>query len=199
VEVTASLQFTRPSLGNVRRSDYDRMQRDQDGNVIFLPSWWRAAFAQAAKAISKYYKFVDMIHPGLPVIGTLSRVKRWYSSKRYKIHEGFAVGTKVQVSFLLPNELSQNEFAELLEATGSYIGMSPYGWKTGMYGHFKLLEVRKGGIRSNQEGGQSAADNASVSGHTGSSADVQASPAGGTERPQHDVRTDDAVRGEGNA
>ena len=179
MEVTATIKFTRPSLGSVRRPDYDRMQRDQDGNVIFLQSWWRAAFAQAAKALSKYYKYVDMIHPGLTVEGKLSRIKRWYAQKRYKVHEGFAAGTVVQVSFLLPTELSQEEFSELLVATGEYIGVSPYGWKTGQYGHFKLLGVRKGGIRFNSEGGKSASDSASVSGHLGSGADVQTPPATG--------------------
>ena len=194
MEVTATLKFTRPCLGSVRRQDYDRMQRDQDGNVIFLPTWWRAAFAQAAKAISKYYRFVDQIHPGLTIDGNLSKIKRWYGQKKYKMHEGFGVGTVVQVSFLIPNELTQNEFAELLEATGSYIGISPYGWKTGMYGHFKLLGVRKGGLNhQHSKSGQPAADHAGVSGHSGSSADVQETPAGRPERGAHDVRDGEAV------
>lgn len=197
MEVTATLQFTRPCLGNVRRPDYDRMNRDPDGNVIFLPSWWRAAFAQAAKAISKYYKFVDMIHPGLPVTGKLSRVKRYYGAKKFKVHEGFDVGTTVTVNFLIPSGLSQSEFAELLEATGSYIGMSPYGWKTGMYGHFKLLGVRKSGISFYQEGGQPPENRSGVSGHPRTSPDIPTAKAGGSERQKCDVRDDDAVRGEG--
>lgn len=172
MEVTATLKFTRPCLGSVRRSDYDRMQRDQDGNVIFLPTWWRAALAQAAKAISKYYKYIDQIHPGLPVDGNLSKIKRWYGQKKYKLHEGFSVGTVIRVSFLIPNELTQNEFAELVEATGAYIGISPYGWKQ-KYGLFKLLEVRRGGLHDkHSESGQPPADRAGVSGHTGSGADV---------------------------
>jgi len=197
VEVTATLKFTRPCLGNVRRPDYDRMQRDQDGNVIFLQSWWRAAFAQASKALSKYYRYVDMIHPGLTVEGKLTKIKRWYSQKRYKVHEGFAVGAVVQVSFLLPTELSQDEFAELLKATGEYIGFSPYGWRVGMYGHFKLLGVRRGGIRNDQKGGQPVAGDPGVSGHSRPGADVQTPQAARAERPQHEVRDDDAVRGKG--
>lgn len=197
MEVTVTLQFTRPCLGNVRRPDYDRMNRDPDGNIIFLQSWWRAAFAQAAKAISKYYRFVDMIHPGLPVSGKLSRIRRYYGAKKFKVHEGFDVGTTVTVSFLIPSGLSQGEFAELLEATGEYIGVSPYGWKTGMYGHFKLLGVRKSGIRFDQESRQPPADHPGVSGHPRTGPDVQAPKAGGGERPKHDVRVDDAVRGEG--
>lgn len=198
--MTATLKFTRPCLGNVRRSDYDRLQRDHDGNVTFLPTWWRAAFAQAAKAISKYYKFIDQIHPGLVVDGKVSKIKRWYGQNRFKIHEGFNVGAVVRVSFLIPTELSQNNFAELLEATGAYIGVSPYGWKTGMYGHFKLLGVRRGGLNHNHpEGGQPAEGAAGVSGHPRSGADVQAAPAEGSERPEHALRDDEDVRGEGKA
>ena len=197
MEVTATLKFVRPCLGNVRRPDYDRMQRDQDGKVIFLQSWWRAAFAQAAKAMSRYYKFVDMIHPGLTVEGEVSRIKRWYGAKKYKVHEGFDAGAVIQVSFLLPTELSQAEFSELLVATGEYIGMSPYGHRTGAYGHFKLMGVRKGGISINPESGQSAADSTSVSGHPRSSADVQTPPAARTKCSRHRVRDDGAVRGQG--
>jgi len=172
VEITATIKFSRPCLGNVRRPDYDRMQRDQEGNVIFLQSWWRSALAQAAKALSRHYKYIDMIHPGLTVVGKLTKIKRWYGQRRYKVHEGFDVGTVVQVSFLLPPELSQAEFSELLVTTGEYIGISPYGWQSGMYGHFKLMGVRKGGICINPESGQPAADNTSVSGHPRSGADV---------------------------
>jgi len=140
VEVTATIEFVRPCLGSVRRPDYDRMHRDQDGNVIFMPSWWRAAFAQAAKALSKYYKFVDMIHPGMQVVGKVTRIKRWYGQNKFKLHEGFDVGAVVSVSFLIPSALTLNEFTEWLEATGAYIGLSAYGWKD-KYGLFKVLSV----------------------------------------------------------
>jgi hypothetical protein len=199
MEATATLRFVRPCLGSVRRPDYDRLQRDQDGNVIFLPTWWRASLAQAAKAISKYYKYVDQIHPGLTVEGTISMIKRWYAPKKYKLHEGFDVGTVIRASFLIPNELTLGEFAELLEAVGEYIGFSPYGWKD-QYGLFRLLEVRQGGLNhQHPEGGQPSADHAGVSGHLGAGADVQASTAGRTERPRHDVRDDETVRGTGKA
>jgi len=158
VEVTATIKFSRPCLGNVRRPDYDRMQRDQEGNVIFLQSWWRAAFAQAAKATSRYYKFVDLIHPGLTVEGAVSRIKRWYGQRKYKVHEGFDVGAVVRVSFLLPPTLSIDEFTDLLETTGKYIGISAYGWRD-KYGLFKVLEVaptgRSATIRSEVRNGAS--------------------------------------------
>lgn len=218
VEVTATLKFTRPCLGNVRRTDYDRMQRDPEGCVIFMPTWWRAALAQAAKAINRYYKYVDLIHPGLVVEGTLTKIKRWYGAKKYKVHEGFSVGATVQASFLLPNDLSLNAFAELLEATGLYIGMSPYGWKD-KYGLFSVVSVTPANRRSNvrleagdngpekkealkhdsdnPKGGQPAEDPAGVSGHPRAGADVQAAPSARGERQNDALRDDEAVRGEG--
>ena len=156
MEVTAKLQFTLPCLGNVRKPDFDRMERDQDGIVIFLPTWWRSAFAKAAKAINHYHDLVNKIHPALPIFGPVTRVPRRYGRKPQdiKVHEGFAVGATVECSFLLPSEMTANQFTELLEAVGNYIGISPYGWKSGKFGFFKVLGVRKGGSSSHQKSGQ---------------------------------------------
>lgn len=171
-EVTAVIQFTRPCLGNVRRPDFDRMQRDQDDVVIFMATWWRSAFLKAAKAINRYYDHVDKIHPALQVYGKVSRIKRRYGkdANQFKAHEGFDTGTIVEASFLIPANMSIDEFIELMRATGLYIGVSPYGWKTGAYGHFKLLEVRKGGSRNNTKSGQPAPDHSGNSGCVGAGA-----------------------------
>lgn len=164
MEVTAKLEFVRPCLGNVRQPDYDRMERDQDGNVIFLPTWWRAAFATAAKAINKHHKLVDNIHPALQVYGSVTRVERRYAEQRgdikqqrVRVHEAFDVGAVVECSFMLSSGMTVNHFTELLEAVGTYFGVSPYGWRTGLYGFFKVLEVRKGGCSSRKEGRKPAA------------------------------------------
>lgn len=141
MEVTARITFTRPCLGNVRRPDYDRMPRDSTGEVIFMATWWRAAFAKAAKAINRFYSLVDRIHPALQVHGEVTRYERWYNGgKRSTIHECFGVGTTVEVSFLIPSEMRLEDFAELLEATGLYIGVSPYGWRE-QYGLFRVLSL----------------------------------------------------------
>ena len=159
MEVTARICWTSPSLGNVRRPDYDRMPRDSTGEVIFMVTWWRAALAKAAKAINRFYALVDKIHPAMQVYGQVGRFKRWYNGgKKYTEHECFDVGSVVEVSFLIPSEMRLEEFAELFEATGLYIGISPYGWKTGRFGHFRVLEVRKGGPSTHKEGRNAVAD-----------------------------------------
>jgi len=144
MEVTARIQFTRPCLGNVRKPDFDRLLRDPDGEVIFLATWWRSALSQSARALNKYHSLVDKIRPALPVRGPVSHIKRWYGDDgAFKIHEGFDAGAVVTVQFLLPSGMTLDQFTELLETAGLYVGVSPYGWKTGTYGQFKVLEVLK--------------------------------------------------------
>lgn len=144
MEVTARIQFTRPCLGNVRKPDFDRLLRDPDGEVIFLATWWRSALSKSARALNKYHSLVDKIRPALPVRGPVSHIKRWYGDEgAFKIHEGFDAGATVTVQFLLPSGMTLDQFTELLETAGLYVGVSPYGWKTGTYGQFKVLEVLK--------------------------------------------------------
>lgn len=161
MEVTAKLEFTRPCLGNVRHPDVDRMERDPEGNVIFLPTWWRSALAKAAQAINKHHKLVDNIRPALQIYGPVTEIERRYIEQhgdskvpRTKVHEGFDVGAVVECSFMLMSGMTANHFTELLEAVGTYFGFSPYGWRLGLYGFFKVLEVRKGGHRSREESGE---------------------------------------------
>jgi hypothetical protein len=159
MEVIVSLKFTTPCLGNVRRPECDLMQRSGDGKVIFLPTWWRSAFAQAAKAVNRYHRYVDRIHAALEVDGDVTRIKRRYGRRPgdFKFHEGFDVGTVVKVRFAVPNDLSVEQFTELLEALGDYIGISPYGWKKGDYGHFKVRDVSRVAAGAPAKGGEHSA------------------------------------------
>jgi len=160
MEVVTRLEFTTPCLGNVRDPQCDRMQRDRDGRVIFMPSWWRAAFAKAATALSRYHRLVDKIHPALQIDGTLTRIKRAYGSKmdRYKLHEGYAVGAVISARFILPFGMTIGQFTELLEATGDYIGISPYGWQLD-YGRFKVREVIRRARGTPEKGRTSSSGN----------------------------------------
>jgi hypothetical protein len=153
MEVVARLEFTTPCLGNVRKPDYDRMLRDRDDQVIFMPSWWRAAFAKASTALSRYHRLVDKIHPALQVEGRVTQIKRFFGRQMdgCKTHEGFDTGAVVTFRFILPYGMTIGQFTELLEAVGDYIGISPYGWKTGDYGHFKVQEVARRARGSHQK------------------------------------------------
>lgn len=183
MELVAKLRFTTPALGNVRRDDYDRMLRDSDGNVIFMPSWWRAAFTQAATAISRYHHYVNQIFAAPPIGGQLSQVERRYGKEPgdVKVHEGFDVGTVVTVRFAIPGKMHIRQFIELLEAVGTYIGISPYGWRRASYGHFQILEVRKVGASNNKKGRRSYSGNTAVQGAAGAGPEVSETSAKGGE------------------
>jgi hypothetical protein len=144
MELVVTLRFTTPCLGNVRRDDFDRMLRDDEGRVIFLPSWWRAAFAQAANAISRYYQYVDQIRAAPAVEGEVTKIQRRYGKgdNDYKIHEGFDVGATIKVKFAIPGKMHVRQFLELLEAIGDYVGFSPYRGKL-QYGFFNVVSARK--------------------------------------------------------
>jgi hypothetical protein len=169
VELVVRLKFTTPCLGNVRRSDYDRMTRDDEGRVIFMPTWWRSAFVQAARAISRYYDYVNKILPALPIDGELTRITRRYGRglDDIKVHEGYDVGAIITVKFAIPGKMHIRQFVELLESVGMYVGISPYrGGKN--YGFFKVLEVRKVGTNNHKKGGRCNTGNAANDGDSSS-------------------------------
>lgn len=183
MELVVRLRFTTPALGNVRRDDYDRMMRDSDGNVIFMPSWWRAAFAQAAKALSRSHHYVNQIFAAPPIDGPISKIERRYGKEPsdVKTHEGFDVGAVVTVRFAIPGKMHIRQFIELLEAVGTYIGISPYGWKRASYGHFQILEVKKIGASNNKKSRRSYPSNPAVQGAAGTSPEVPETKADGGE------------------
>jgi len=173
MEVVATLRFSTPCLGNIRQSDYDKMQRDPDGNIIFLPSWWKAAFIQASTAINQHRKMVDKILPALVVEGALTKIKRRYGSRAHEVHEheGFDETSLVVVRFALSPGVAVEQFRELLQAVGSYVGFSPYrqtdcGFFTVVSLETPLSRRAKGGssarASSDKKGGKPASGNSTA-------------------------------------
>lgn len=194
MEIIAKLKFRTPCLGGVRRDDYDRMLRDTDGNVIFLPTWWRAAFAEAATAINRYDHYVNQIRPSPPVEGKLTQITRRYGKgpQDYKIHEGFDTGTIITVKFAIPGKMHKQQFVELLEAIGDYTGFSPYRGRK-QYGFFSVVSISQPAYRTqkrarakgnnsgdNSKGGRGGAGNATSRGD--SSASTQMHPTAANRR-----------------
>ena len=152
MEVTARIKFDTPCLGHVRKEGCDEMLRNSESKVIFLATWWKMALRKAARALNKAHAAVEKIKPALEVEGELGVFARQWGSKATDVtnHEAFLVGTEVAVKFMLPRSLPVDVFCELLEATGTYFGMSPYGWDRD-YGKFKVVEVTGG--RNDPKGG----------------------------------------------
>jgi hypothetical protein len=150
MEVIASLRFNTPCLGNVRRPDRDLMERDPDGMVIFMPTWWRFAFRDAARMLNRFQKQVDCIKPALAVEGEVKVFSRQFGERPedYKEHEAFIAGDTLVCRFMLDG-IKLGSFRELLETVGKYQGMSPYGFKDG-FGRFSVMEVRRAGNRNEE-------------------------------------------------
>ena len=138
-EVKIELRFITPCLGNVR-GKVDRMQRNSDGQVIFLQTWWRGALTYAAKAMSKYIDSISKIQWDPVIRGETTIFKRFYSNTSFKSHEAFDAGSHIFVNAMLPNEILVDDFKELLHIAGTYVGISPYGWKKD-YGRFEVVSV----------------------------------------------------------
>lgn len=99
---------------------------------------------EAARAINRYHRHVEQIYPKLQIDGPVKKIKRHYGKgpNDWKWHECFDEGAVITVRFAIPNKMKIGQFTELLEATGDYIGVSPYAWRKG-YGRFRVLEVVK--------------------------------------------------------
>ena len=139
-EVTARLRFITPCLGQIRRNDYDRFQRDASGAVIFMNSWWRQLLQYGARAFGKHQTLVMEIRVHPRVVGEVKRYKRYYGPHRFKEHEAFLDGDVVEVRCMLPGNLPVEDFNKLFTLAGQWRGISPYGWQDG-YGQFEVENV----------------------------------------------------------
>lgn len=151
-EVDIRITFIEPCLGNERQPDPtpNMMRKDQNGNVTFQQVWWRTILQKAAEAYSKHQKRVKCIVWSPEVDGTVKIYKRQYKKRmtdgtleiRYKKHEAFCKGDTVGIKALLPNDISIEDFREILTIAGKYYGISPFGWRKG-YGKFQVVGVER--------------------------------------------------------
>lgn len=136
-ELTVKIQFTKHSLGNVRRflshgtksQQYFAFQRSPDGRVMFLPRGWRANMLFATELMSRHQSEVDNIcfdpHiDGHPRPVPLELYKRYYSPQRFTKHEAFNPGDVISVNAAVPDCISDEEFWHLMDIAGRYKGVS---------------------------------------------------------------------------
>lgn len=142
MEVIAHLRFNTPCLGDQRGQHRDTMRRDADGNVVMLQAWWRSSLRYAAQALGLFHKEVDQVQADPVIVGSTKLYKRYYSLTEFKEHEAFLDGDSIEVKFMLPNNLSVENFRELLSIAGRFAGISPYGFKQN-FGRFVVVELRE--------------------------------------------------------
>jgi hypothetical protein len=139
-EVEITLEFITPCLGNIRRPDIDRFERDSEGNVIFLASWWREVLRYGAQALGRHQGLVKRVRMHARITGDVKQFCRYYSSTAFKTHEAFLAKDCISARAMLPTGLPAEDFREILRLAGEYVGISPYGWKEG-YGQFLVKDV----------------------------------------------------------
>jgi hypothetical protein len=143
IEVQAKLRFNNYCLGNRRHKRANRMLRDPEGRVIFMPMWWQSLMRYAAKVLSRHHKIVDLIDWDPVIDGQTKMYRRYYGNEeRFQPHEAFFPGDIIGVNAVLPTELSISDFSQLLDIAGRYKGMSPYGGEK-KYGTFEVMDVQK--------------------------------------------------------
>jgi len=139
MEVVATIRFTTPCLGNVRGA-VNKMQRNRDGKVIFLQTWWRSGLGYAAQALNMASKEAIKIQSDPVVEGETVVHRRYYGPANYQEHEAFGVNSEIRVRFSLPRGMTPESFLALLDMAGRYVGISPYGYKDD-YGRFEVVSV----------------------------------------------------------
>lgn len=145
IEVVVKLRFITPSLGHKRshgRYVPDKMLKDKDGRVIFLPRWWNAVLAYGADALSKYQGEICKIQWDPIIDGKLDFYDRYYTGSQYRRHEAFLADSVIGVKAMIPSSIPIEDFQRVLELAGTYKGISPYGHDKG-FGRFVVESVRK--------------------------------------------------------
>ena len=152
-EVTIRLRFNQPCPGAVRTKDGKNVlhihQRDTEGRVMFLPSWWSALLRYAATVLNKHQTEVKKISWDPVLDGVPRRWKRYLTKAgkstarpRYALHEAFLPGDVIGVNCVIPRAISADDLWQLLDIAGSYKGISPYKPNEG-YGTFCVVSIHR--------------------------------------------------------
>lgn len=141
-EVTIRLRFNHECLGAVRKKDCNEMLKDPDGRVMFLQTWWQAIVGFAAKLLNRHQDLVKEIDWDPIIEGEPKKYRRFYEPGRFTIHEAFLKGDVIRVNCVLPSGLSIEDATVLLQAAGTYKGISPYKPER-KYGTFDVLSIKK--------------------------------------------------------
>lgn len=145
-ELTVRLKFVRHCLGNVKApgtSGRFLLPRTPDGNILFPASWHHANMRFAAKTVGRHQDEVRKILWDINVDGVVrpdNWYKRFYSLKRYVLHESFWPGQVIGLNCIVPVVITDEDFWQLLTVAGQYKGISP--WKPGEFGLYTVESIR---------------------------------------------------------
>jgi len=152
-EVVIRLRFNRECLGAAKRRKHSQVifafDRDPAGRIMFMPSAWSGVVRYAAKLANRHHSSVQKID-WCPIIEGTPRNdwRRTIVNKNidgvrvhYAVHEAFPPGAEILISAVIPDEISLQEFEDLLSIVGKYKGFSPFNTDTEQYGTFEIISV----------------------------------------------------------
>lgn len=132
-----TLNFITACLGNVRREACDLMERDGQGNVVFLNSWWHDLLVYGSRALNRHQNTILQVRIHPHIQGEVKKYRRYYGPDKYKDHEAFLAGDEITIRAMLPDGMCEHDFREILRLAGGYRGISAYGWQNG-FGRFTV-------------------------------------------------------------
>jgi len=150
-ELTVRIQFTKHSLGNVKVQKTGRFEFARNpttGTIMFLPTWHLSNLRFAAQLLGRHQDTVKAIHWDVAVDGVVpagSWYRRYYAvagtrKQRFVLHEAFPPGHIIGLNCVVPENISDDAFWELMRIAGQYRGLSPA--KPIEYGHFDVVSIR---------------------------------------------------------
>ena len=153
-ELTVRIRFDTPCLGNVKRRanctgvgepwPVFQLPRMQDGRIRLETSWWRSSLRFAADVLCRHQSSVSQIHldPGVSGQPSAKMFKRFVGGRKYIKHEAFLDGAFMEISCVVPDTISNDDFEQLMRLVGRFKGISPFQFER-QYGLFSVIGVYK--------------------------------------------------------
>lgn len=139
-EIHFKIRFNQPCLGHVRAQRANRMLRDPEGRVMFLPTWWQSIIAYAAQLLNVSQELARKIDWDPIVDGATQMFKRFYEPGKFTSHEAFLPGDVVGINCVIPDGMDVATLRELLNVAGKYRGICPYKPER-KQGTFEVIDI----------------------------------------------------------
>lgn len=159
-ELTARIRFTKHSLGNVKDRTTGRFMfpRSPNGAITFLSSWHQSNMRFAATLLNLHHDAVKGIYWDIEIDAATDANgwhRRYYTvggRERYVLHEAMMPGQVVGINCVVPAEIGDEAFWQLLRVAGQYKGLSPF--RPGDFGHYDVVGIRPRRATADPEGNQ---------------------------------------------
>lgn len=111
------------------------------GRITFMATWWMHILRYGAQA-KGCLADVDHVYFDTYVDGQPKPYRRYYNNKDYTVHEAFLVGDTASVNVMLPDQVSVEQFSDMMGIAGRFRGISPYRHRDG-WGRFTVEKVEE--------------------------------------------------------